>query len=468
MNFKTKLLAVAVLPVILISLASFWVIRSQSQNLAKTQIAEVETRTIAARRAELEKMNQLALNAIRGLYEDETLPEHVAQQRAKKMLHDMAYGEDGYFFVYDQTGTNIVHPRLPELVGKNWWDLQDPNGDYVIRNLIKVAKDGGGFHEYVWNKPSTGELANKVGHAVFLDKWQWMIGTGLYTDDVEAEVAAMRGSLRASINQSTSVMLVLFAAGILMAALFTWVIRLSEQKFANERLKELTHRIVEVQEDERKRVSTELHDGISQMLVSARYGLDLAMANVGKTAMAQTALEKSMATIENAIAEVRRISMALRPSVLDDIGLAAAIASLGREFGESSGVKVNINVVRLENRLTSKAQTALYRVAQEALTNIAKHASAENVWITLRPGSQDVMLRIEDDGSLRTELLLKKSGEQTQGMGLRNMRERMDAFQGQLDIKSSKHGGLVIEARVPINPEWFKAQNDNTGKPHAA
>ena len=114
MNFKTKLLAAAVLPVILISLASFWVIYGQSQTLAKTQITEVESRTMAARRAELENMNQLALNAIRGLYEDETLPEHVAQQRAKKMLHDMAYGEDGYFFVYDETGTNIVHPRLGE------------------------------------------------------------------------------------------------------------------------------------------------------------------------------------------------------------------------------------------------------------------------------------------------------------------------------------------------------------------
>ena len=121
-------------------------------------------------------------------------------------------------------------------------------------------------------------------------------------------------------------------------------------------------------------------------------------------------------------------------------------------------------------RLTSKAQTALYRVAQEALTNIAKHASAENVWISLRPDSQNVVLRIEDDGNLRMDLLMKKSDDKSHGMGLRNMRERMDAFQGHLDIKSSRHGGLVVEARVPINPEWFKAQNDNSGpgKPRAA
>lgn len=438
---------------------------------------------MSARRAELEKMNQLALNAIQGLYEDTALPEDIAKQRARKMLHDMAYGEDGYFFVYDEQGKNIVHPRLPELVGKNWWDLQDPNGDYVIRNLISVAKEGGGFHEYVWNKPSTGELANKVGHAVFLDKWKWMIGTGLYTDDVEAEVAAMRGTLEASIDRTTTVLLILSAAGVLLAALFTWSIRLSEQRFANQRLKELTHRIVEVQEDERKRVSTELHDGISQLLVSARYGLDQAMAKAGASTPARAALLKSMSTIESAIAEVRRISMALRPSVLDDMGLAAAVASLGREFEDSTQIKVHTEVARLENRVTSNVQTALYRVAQEALTNIAKHSHADNVWITLRPGRQTVTLTIEDDGELRQDMVPGRSGARSsdrnrsqlpqgnqgtgqgmgQGMGLRNMRERMDAFQGSLDIKSSRKGGLVVEARVPVSAEWKKAQNDNSG-----
>ncbi len=461
MNFKTKLLLVSVLPVILISLASFWVIYGQSQTLAHTQIAEVEMRTMASRRAELQKMNQLALNAIRGLYEDTTLPEEIAQQRAKTLLHNMAFGEDGYFFVYDEKGNNIVHPRLPNLVGKNWWDLQDPNGDFVIRNLIAVAKAGGGFHRYVWNKPSTGELASKVGHAVFLDKWKWMIGTGLYTDDVQSEMAIMRNTLQSSIEQTTSVLLVLSAVGVLLAALFTWAIRLSEQRFANERLKDLTHRIVEVQEDERKRVSTELHDGISQMLVSARYGLDLAMAKTENRSAAQSAMKKSMKTIENAIAEVRRISMALRPSVLDDIGLAAAIASLARDFGENAGVRVETSTVRLENRLSSKAQTALYRVAQEALTNIAKHADAETVWVTLHPDEQMVNLIIEDDGHLHNDWVARKSDDRTMGMGLRNMRERMDAFQGTLNIRNSRRGGLVVEARVPINADWLAVQNNN-------
>lgn len=451
MNFKAKLLGVAVLPVVLISLASFWVISTQTHNLAESQIAEVETNTMAGRRAELVKMNRLALSAIQGLYEDTALPIHVAQQRAKSILNAMAYGEDGYFFVYDAKGNNIVHPRLPELVGKNWWDLQDPNGDYVIRNLIKVAQAGGGFHKYVWNKPSTGQAAAKIGHAVFLDKWGWMIGTGLYTDDVRTEVDQMRSALEGSIDKTTIVLVILSAAGVLLAAIFTWSIRLSEQKFADQRLRDLTHRIVDVQEDERKRVSTELHDGISQLLVSARYGLDQAMAKAGNKTAAKLALQKSMATIENAISEVRRVSMDLRPSVLDDIGLAAAIASLGRDFSETSGVKVTTNTNKVGDKLNSSAQTALYRVAQEALTNVAKHAQATKVWITLIVSEQNVTLVVEDDGVLVQDFLKRPDKKTIRGMGLRNMRERMDAFDGTLDIQSSKKGGLVVSASIPTS-----------------
>ncbi|MEM8750367.1 MAG: cache domain-containing protein [Pseudomonadota bacterium] len=457
MNFKTKLLAIAVLPVLLISVASFVVIQIQSKTLANAQVQEVENRTLNARKAELEKMNQLALNAVQSLYNDTSLPEPAAQRRAKALLQNMAFGEDGYFFVYSSDGTNIVHPRLPHLVGKNWWDLQDPNGDYVIRNLIEVAKQGGGFHQYVWNKPSTGALASKISHAVYLEKWDWMVGTGLYVDDLQAEVAAMRSALENSIGRTTSVLIALTLAGIFLAAVFTFSIRLSEQRFADARLRDLTHRIVEVQEDERKRVSHELHDGISQLLVSARYGLDQAMDRVGAKSTARDALAKSMTTIENAISEVRRISMALRPSLLDDIGLAEAISNLGREFGEQSGMKVDVKTEKVSDRISKKAQTALFRVAQEALTNIAKHADANTVTIRLATRKNQVSLLVEDDGVLKRDLLYALSTQdklppsiRSAGVGLRNMRERMDAFSGTLEITSAQKGGLRIVAQIPV------------------
>ncbi|MEL6505556.1 MAG: cache domain-containing protein [Pseudomonadota bacterium] len=451
MNFKLKLLGAAVLPVLLISLAAMWMIESQTNTMAGEQIDRMGARLIEARRAEIRKMSELALTSIRGLYEDTTLPEHIAQKRAKAVLNDMTYGPDGYFFVYDKEGRNLVHPRLPHLVGRNLWDLRDPNGNYVIRSLIERAREGGGFHNYVWHKPSTGERARKIGYSVWLEKWGWMIGTGLYVDDLDAERAAMRTVLSSSVESTTRWLLVLSVAAVLLAALITWLIRLSEARFADRRLKELTHRIVEVQEDERKRVSTELHDGISQLLVSARYGLDQAMARVGPASPAAPALDKSMATIDGAIGEVRRISMALRPSVLDDIGLAGALRSLGRDFGEQTGLTVEAATEPAAPYISSHAATALYRVAQEALTNVAKHADAKTVWLTLQKRMGHLELVVEDDGVLNLSGKSKTSfAPETAGMGLRNMQERVEAFQGSFSVRPSKKGGLRIAARVPV------------------
>jgi len=475
LNFKTKLLAIAVLPVIAIAIASFWVINRQAEILAQSQIVALEQRTLEAKRAELAKMNQMALNAIRPLYENSPLATEEAQKQAKQLLHNMEFGEDGYFFVYSNEGTNLVHPRLPELVGKNWWDLQDPDGDYVIRNLISVAQEGGGFHSYVWNKPSTGKLAPKIGHAVMIKPWNWMVGTGLYTDDVAAEVAMLRESLQTSIDNTRRVLIYVTAIGVLLAALFTYLIRLSEQGFADRRLKELTHRIVEVQEDERKRVSTELHDSISQLLVSARYGLDQVMNGIGTSHTANKAVNKSMGILDTAIGEVRRISMALRPSVLDDIGLAAAIKSLSSEFGEQFELSVHTNTEPVGNRISENARTAIYRVAQEALTNIVKHADASHVWVTLSSNQKSVALTIEDDGPLKDLSSLKAgksaadhyplSGTTTHsGMGMRNMQERIDAFQGTLTATRSNRGGLKIQASLPVNDTWEKAENNNHSK----
>lgn len=468
MNIKTKLLIAAVLPAIFIAFASLWLIQSQTQTLASTQIEDVKTNTLNARKAELQKMTQLALNSIQSLHEDSSLPQSEAQNRAKRILQDMAYGEDGYFFVYSETGQNLVHPRLPNLVGKNWWDLQDPDGDYVIRNLIAAAKSGAGFHNYVWNKPSTGALAPKIGHAVFLDKWKWMIGTGLYVDDLDAEIAAMKTALQTSIDHTKFVLIAFTIAGISLAALFTWFIRLSEQRFADERLRQLTHRVVEVQEDERKRVSKELHDGISQLLVSARYGLDQAMSRTKSNTDAKVPLIKSMGTIDTAINEVRRISMALRPSVLDDIGLAEAISSLARDFADQRSVEIDIDTKKVGKRISKKAQTALYRVAQESLTNIAKHSNASKVSVQLSNTDDSVQLVIVDDGTFQQsstsavneDIAMQANGFGT-GMGLRNMYERMDAFDGTLDIKSGPQGGLRVTAILPIQNEWTEPENDN-------
>ncbi|WP_428674225.1 cache domain-containing protein, partial [Roseibium sp.] len=177
-TFKTKLLLITILPLIAVSLLIGGATYYQSRELINAQTRAVEQRILTAKRQEIRNYVSLALTSIEQIYKLEPGGRDAAQDEVKEILQHLTFDYDGYFFAYTLDGTNIVHPKLPKLVGGNWWDLQDANGDYVIRNLIEEARNGGGFHQYVWHKPSTGTVEEKLGYAILLDKWGWMLGTG--------------------------------------------------------------------------------------------------------------------------------------------------------------------------------------------------------------------------------------------------------------------------------------------------
>lgn len=446
MTFKTKLLLITILPLIAVSLLIGGVSYYQSSALIDAETRSVETRILAAKRQEIRNYVSLALTSIEQIYENEPDGRLAAQAEVKEILKNLTFDYDGYFFVYTLDGTNVVHPKLPQLVGNNWWDLQDKTGDFVIQNLIKAAQQGGGFHQYVWHKPSTGTVEEKLGYAILLDKWGWMLGTGLYTDDIAKEIAAIRADFARSIRQTLFVIFLITLAAIIIVGTLIAAVRFSEQRFADTRLKALTNRILEVQEQERKRVSTELHDSISQLLVSVRYGLELIHSEANQNADLQAQAAKCLNIIDGTITEVRRISRDLRPSVLDDMGLAAALGSLGKEFQAQSGITVNVEAERCHARLSEGAKTSLYRVVQECMTNVARHAEAGEVNISLTVGARTLKLRVEDDG-IGLPYPLPKTG----GLGFRNMRERIETYGGKLSMSRRKFGGTQIDVEMPLD-----------------
>jgi two-component system NarL family sensor kinase len=445
-TFKTKLLLITILPLIAVSLLIGGVSYYQSSALIDAETRSVETRILAAKRQEIRNYVSLALTSIEQIYENEPDGRQAAQAEVKEILKNLTFDYDGYFFVYTLDGTNVVHPKLPQLVGNNWWDLQDKTGDFVIQNLIKAAQQGGGFHQYVWHKPSTGTVEEKLGYAILLDKWGWMLGTGLYTDDIAKEIAAIRADFARSIRQTLFVIFLITLAAIIIVGTLIAAVRFSEQRFADTRLKALTNRILEVQEQERKRVSTELHDSISQLLVSVRYGLELIYSEANQNADLQAQAAKCLNIIDGTITEVRRISRDLRPSVLDDMGLAAALGSLGKEFQAQSGITVNVEAERCHARLSEGAKTSLYRVVQECMTNVARHAEAGEVNISLTVGARTLKLRVEDDG-IGLPYPLPKTG----GLGFRNMRERIETYGGKLSMSRGKFGGTQIDVEMPLD-----------------
>src|SRR5690606_1593911 len=196
MQLRHQILALAIVPLILAIAAITWLVTWQSTSLARASIDTFERNMLEAKQNELLNLTNLALSAIDGIYSAAGPDDEEAKEQVKAILNVLDDGEDGYFFVYDYDGANVVHPRPPYRPGQNWLDLEDPNGDRVIYNLIEKAKEGGGLHQYLWEKPSAGTIAEKVSFAVGLDKWEWMLGTGVYLDDVYAHTAAAHADLR--------------------------------------------------------------------------------------------------------------------------------------------------------------------------------------------------------------------------------------------------------------------------------
>ncbi|MEL6679361.1 MAG: histidine kinase, partial [Pseudomonadota bacterium] len=337
-------------------------------------------------------------------------------------------------------------PRSGRSGGGNWMDLTDSQGTPVVEPLIDLARQGGGYHRYVWPKPSTGEEAAMFSYVIGLQDWKWAMGTGIFIDDVIAEVAAARAEMEARIRTTfvwiASITLIVLL-GMFLSGL---VINLREKRLADAKLAGLAARIVDTQEEERGRVARELHDGISQLLVSIRYSLELAARRI-QTGLGDglEPIETSKASLNTAIQEVRRISRDLRPGALDDLGLSPALQSLCDEFSERTGIATRLDTVALRNSLNSDGKTALFRVAQEALTNIERHAGASEVRVEIKPHRRGITMTVRDNGCGFTP------GTQTgpkSGIGLRNMSERIEHLDGTLRVLSSP-AGTIIDVDLP-------------------
>ena len=446
MKLRQKVILLAVAPLIVALCAIALFVRQQAVTLAQQQRVTIETAYLASKEAELRHYVELAAHAVSrqlmsGRRDDATLDE------AKRILAELSFGEDGYFFIYDMQGNNLMHSRQPELVGTNLWSLRDANGVATIQRLIARARAGGGLERYTWVKPSTSKPAPKLGYVVPIEQWGWMMGTGIYLDDVDAALA------KVDVQQSRNIEATLWwiaALGLMSAAAVGSIglaLNIRESRVADAKLKMLAQRVVDSQEQERARLSRDLHDGISQSLVSIKFQLEAAAIRMEgdqlQRASALSSVERSAAAITSVLGEVRRISHDLRPALLDDLGLAAALAHLAEETGNG----VQFAAEGVDERLPVELATVLFRIAQEGLANSARHAGANRTSVLLSQRGARLALTISDDGVGFDvdDLALHPQ----RGIGLRNMSERMDAIGGTMEIVSNS-AGTTLRACVTL------------------
>ena len=446
MRLKTKILLLAALPLLAALAVIAFTVQQQDRALAQRERALVERGYMEARRAELRHYVLLAASVVRPLH-DSGRDDPAARAEAMRLLSSLDYGHDGYFFLYDLHGTVLAHSRQPELVGQNLWELRDPLGRPTIQRLIAQARAGGGYVEYLWRKPSSGEMAPKLGYVMALPRWGWMLGSGLYLDDIHATLAQLDQQVSSNVRDTLLGIAGIAAAGVAVISASGLLLNLSEHRIADAKLRLLARQVVQSQEDERAHLARELHDGTSQMLVSAKLCIESAVHELGHAGRAPpSALGKALQRLNDTLVEVRRISHRLRPALLDTLGLPAALEHLGREFTENGRIDARVAVDGEPAELPGEVKTALFRVTQEALTNVAKHAGAARVRVVLRFDAEGVELAVSDDGrGFDVDAVL---GHPTRGLGLRHMRERLAAIGGRLDLQSRVDGTRLV-ATVP-------------------
>jgi signal transduction histidine kinase len=249
-------------------------------------------------------------------------------------------------------------------------------------------------------------------------------------------------------------MSVILGLGIIVALLTTHrVIALQRTREAQRRqledtqnnLRRLSRRLVEAQEIERRALSRELHDEVGQVMTAVGIELgNLESLRGGSVEAFSERVEETKRLNADAMRALRGIAMGLRPSMLDDLGLQAALEWQGREFSRRTGVPAVVEVDAELDDLPDEQRTCIYRVVQEALTNCARHARARNVSVDARKDGADILVVIEDDG-VGFETLPAGRG----GLGLLGIQERVQALAGKLKIASKPSQGTRIQVQLP-------------------
>jgi len=227
---------------------------------------------------------------------------------------------------------------------------------------------------------------------------------------------------------------------------------ITDLKRAEECVRALSSRLIRLQDDERRKVSRELHDSLGQYLTSIKINLELVKRESTSIEQRHRALlMESAETLERCVQEVRTVSYLLHPPLLDELGLLAALRWYTGGFSERSGIDVTLDAPRDFSRLSGEMELALFRIVQESLTNAQRHSESDTARVTLSEHSDRAEVRITDTGvGVPAEVVERiKQGKTIEGIGIRGMYERLRELGGRLEIESGPMGTMV-SAVLPL------------------
>jgi signal transduction histidine kinase len=224
------------------------------------------------------------------------------------------------------------------------------------------------------------------------------------------------------------------------------------------RIAELSAHLLRAQEEERKRISRELHDATGQQLMVIRLYLGMLDGSAADIAELRKKIAETVAVVDQTIEGIRRIIAKLSPLVLEELGLIAAIRKEAKDFTKRTGVRTRVAVSDAVGRLSNQTETAVYRVIQEALHNVAKHANARNVTLQMNREGDAISLVIQDDG-----VGIAHGPVAGRNFGLAGMKERVSMLGGTAKVASARNKGTRIEVKVPVTQRSDSERGANRG-----
>jgi PAS domain S-box-containing protein len=336
-------------------------------------------------------------------------------------------GADGRFQFANSAAERIFGMLEAEVLGKKgseldivYFDENEKEIPHSERPVARVLRTGLPVRNVVlgWRRPTSTEIS-------------WIFGNAVPLVSKEGEITAVITSLA----------------------------DITEQKRAEEKLRRLSGRLLQLQDEERRRLGRDLHDSLAQSVLA----VNLSLARVTQSSADldernRRALSEARAMLQDMSRQIRTLSYLLHPPLLDELGLASAVKEYAHGFSERSGIQVQVGVSPAFGRLPQEAETALFRIVQESLANIQRHSGSPSARIRLDGGPERITLEISDQGGGISEAkskTLKQPGARF-GVGIVGMHERMAQLGGSLEVESSK-AGTTVRATLPVKSEVLDA-----------
>ena len=382
-SLKNKMLLLAVLPMATVVLLLMLLIYSQMRAMGEQEVTQFRADMMQEKQDALEHHVAIAVSAVAPYMTGNAL-DATQLEAAKAVIRAMKFSDDGYMFVYDLDGVNIVHGSNQALEGRNLIDLKDPNGVFLIRELIAAGKKGGGFVTYMWDEKTRGGLTPKLGYAAAMNNNRWIIGSGFYIDDIDRRVAAKEEQISERIRDT----LLMIIGGAIVLLVLVVLLALFVANMVVKPLQKASAALIDIGQGEgdlTQRLQIETADEVGEVARGFNEFAQKIQQLVSEVKQAVTALSHSASTMQQIVsltdqdagtqkAETTQVAAAVyeMSTAVQEVASSAGLAASAAQDADKEAVGGQQSVAQTINSINKLAEEV--NTAGDAIEKLGANA----------------------------------------------------------------------------------------------